>query len=365
MLDVVISRIMWPINAVSQRLSAPYGFLMDVTVPKFSSVLARVGLASLVHAPDQHSSETAQCLWEEARRRGISMHEVRFLGLPRRMFVASYQGKTCVFEGLPRPNRRQPSLDWIDDKAELKSRFLKAGFPVARGDVCRTEQQALVLLRSLQAPVITKPHTGSGGRHTTVHIATGEELRKGFFNAKQLSPWVIVEEELQGPVFRATLVGGKLVAVLRRDPPHVVGDGVHTITELVAEENSNPLREGPVFAKIALGNIDPNYIPKKSENVFFHFKVNWGVGGTSRDSTDETHPLNKQLFENIGAYLSDDIIGIDFMVPNISMPWTEQKRCGVIECNSLPLIGNHHFPFTGPRVNVAGAVWDLVFPSSK
>ena len=88
------------------------------------------------------------------------------------------------------------------------------------------------------------------------------------------------------------------------------------------------------------------------------------MAGSSRATTEETHPENKKLFEAIGEYLGDDIVGIDFMIPDIGKPWREE-RCGVIECNSLPLIGNHHFPYTGEVRNVAGKIWDMIFPDSS
>ena len=353
--------------------------LLNITAPAFVKLLTATGLGIVLDAPDAHASETTLALWEEARRRGIDMREMRILGLPRRLFTATYKGKSWVFEGLPRPARAQPSLHWIDDKAEMKRRFMKEGFPVAKGGVARTERQALRIFNALRhaqgktSPVVVKPHEGSNGRHVTVHIETEEELRRAFRNAHAVSPFVIVEEELAGPVFRATLLGGKLAAVLRRDPPHVTGDGESAVRDLVQRENENPLRRGPVFAVIDATSASSerelkrqglavDSVPPKGQKVFFHFKVNWGVGGTSHDVTAETHPANKKLFEEIGAYLKDDIIGIDFMAPDITRSFKEQERCGVIELNSLPLIGNHHFPYEGPAVNVAGAVWDMVFP---
>ena len=186
---------------------------------------------------------------------------------------------------------------------------------------------------------------------------------------------MIVEEELLGPVFRITFVNQKLAGVLRRDPPQVIGDGHSTIQELVEKENKNPLRQGPVFAKISLANsyakreldlrgLKESSVPAVGEVVLFHFKVNWGVGGTSRDATSLVHPENLKLFEDIARYLKDDIFGLDFMIQDISESWRKQKRCGVIECNSLPLIGNHHFPYTGEVRNVAGNIWDMIFPES-
>mgnify|MGYP001587682172 FL=1 len=367
MVDELIAPLFTPLTAV-QRLIAPLiGPLIDRGAPLIAKIASSLGLGMLKSEPGPLDSETTQALWSEANRRGIELRQFYPLGLRRNLFIARREGHYFAFEGLPRTNRISSALAWMDDKAEMKSRFQRQGFPVARGSACRTEAQALRQFRSLTAPIIAKPHINTGGRHTTVGIISAEHLRRAFHTAKQLSHRVMIEEELIGPVFRATLIDRKLAAVLRRDPPQVIGDGVHTVRQLVDEENKNPLRAGPVFAKISMNNamIDWGSVPRPGQKIFFHFKVNWGVGGTSRDATDETHDANKKLFEDIGRYINDDIVGIDFMIQDISQPWQSQDRCGVIECNSLPLIGNHHFPFSGPARNVAGAVWDLVFPERR
>lgn len=372
--DSIFRRVFRPVDFVVRAITPAIDVLIDRLFPLMAPVLFRVGWATKVLQPDSHSSETAQALWAEAGARGIEMYEVRLFGLPRRSFVARRGRKTVVFEGLPRRPRVQRSILWIDDKAEVKKRFRKAGFPVPKGASASSERGALRVFKTLQKPVIVKPKEGSAGRHTTVRINTEEELLWAHRNARLVSPSVIVEEELSGPIFRATLVARKLAAVLRRDPPQVTGDGSSTIRELVARENENPLRRGPVFAEIRVDSpvsirelerqgLTPESVLSPEEKAFFHFKVNWGVGGTSYDVTEKTHPDNRELFEKIGEYLGNDIVGIDFIIEDIGKSWREVERCGVIECNSLPLIGNHHFPYKGPVRNVAGAIWDMVFPS--
>jgi cyanophycin synthetase len=50
----------------------------------------------------------------------------------------------------------------------------------------------------------------------------------------------MVERFLPGHDFRLLVVGDKLVAAARRDPPQVMGDGEHTVRELV--DIVNPTR---------------------------------------------------------------------------------------------------------------------------
>jgi D-alanine-D-alanine ligase-like ATP-grasp enzyme len=52
----------------------------------------------------------------------------------------------------------------------------------------------------------------------------------------------MVERYLPGHDFRLLVIGNKLVAAARRDPPQVVGDGKHTVRELVDIVNADPRR---------------------------------------------------------------------------------------------------------------------------
>ena len=161
-----------------------------------------------------------------------------------------------------------------------------------------------------------------------------------------------------------------LAATLRRDQPHVIGDGVHSINELVQQANTNPARSGPYFHQMILDetakqelawqNMTVSSTPEKGQRVTLHQKINWGVGGTTADVSDVVHPDNIGLFEETARVLKAPIVGIDFIIPDITRSWKEQDRCGIIECNSMPFFDNHHLPFEGEPRNVAKLIWDMV-----
>ena len=54
-----------------------------------------------------------QVLWEEARRRGIEMQNMRFLGRPTDIFRYKKNNHWEYFNGLPRVGRDNPALAWI------------------------------------------------------------------------------------------------------------------------------------------------------------------------------------------------------------------------------------------------------------
>ena len=118
-------------------------------------------------------------------------------------------------------------------------------------------------------------------------------------------------------------------------------------------------------------------IPGNGKVVTFSQKTSRGVGGTTTEVTDITHPENVAMLEHVAKFLDDPLVGVDFIIEDITKSWQEPARpdgsgrsggeqhCGIIECNSLPFIDLHHYPLFGKSNNVAGKLWDLVLPESK
>jgi cyanophycin synthetase len=166
-------------------------------------------------------------------------------------------------------------------------------------------------------------------------------------------------------------VDNKIEGVLRRDQPHVTGDGAHTVKQLLEIENRNPIRHGPIFspliaerdadAELERQGLDWESIPQNGRRVELNQKVNWSAGGSTEDVTDIVHPDNWRLFEEIGAFLNDPLVGMDFIIGDISRSWKDQSRCGTIELNTAPFIDSHHYPFKGKVRDVAGKLWEVVF----
>ena len=345
--------------------------------PATARLFATLGLGEIVTRADDKNNWRARVLWEEAERRGIVMREFRPFGLAREIFYATYGTDTRGFDGLPRPRTaHEAALDWMDDKGVILKKFRAAGVPVPRGASVSNVKDAEKIFHSIvvseDTAVIVKPSIGSRSRHTYIHITDVEALRVAFKKAKELSPRVVVEEELVGFVFRITFVGGKIAGIMRREPAHVIGDGTHTVHQLIVEENNNPLRHGAHFHELPLGEetiqivkeqkLSLEDIPATGRMVIVHPKVSRSYGASNTEITD-VHPDNEKLFLHIAKVLDDPLVGVDFMIDDMARSWKEQK-CGVIECNSLPFIDLHHFPLKGPTRNTAGIVWDLIFSES-
>jgi D-alanine-D-alanine ligase-like ATP-grasp enzyme len=346
---------------------------VDKYFPRLFKALAGVGLGKIISIPDDVMVMRERVFWEEGRKRGIDVWGYRLIKTGNTISVATHDGKSIVFDTIPRPKHGN---EWMDDKDKLREHLPGYGIPMAKGGVCSSFEEACVLFDRSTPPVIAKPNRGSRSRHTTTHVDTKEELRVAFEKAQQLSPWVIIEEELVGLVYRGTVIGGKVIGILRREPALVTGDGTHTVRELIEIENRNPLRKGPIFHEIQVH--DPEHdkelarhgmtlesVPPEGMLVTLSQKASRGLGGGATDVTDETHPDIIRILEQVAEIVEDPLIGIDFIVEDVTRSWKEQPRSGVLECNSAPFIDLHLSPLHGKPRNTPGALWDLIFPSAK
>lgn len=376
----------WYLEAMSRIVDPILFRVFNPRLPRIYENLAKLGLGYIHESSKKKDSWKIKCMWASAEKKGIKMRKYSLFKNSRGTYwaehtevtpmepigVPSVKKRVALFDTLPRPaGKDSKALSWMDDKGLMRKKMSASQIPVARGGVAMTISGGLKLFRNLDKPVITKPSQGSRSRHTTIHINTEEQFKRAFKSAKQLSPWVVVEEELKGMVFRGTIVDGKIVAVMRREPPHVVGDGMHPIKELVIETNKNPKRKGPIFHEIELG-VDAEEdlslqgltwlsVPENGRVVTLGQKVGRTSGASTTDVTDIIHPENTRLLEKIYEIAKDPLIGVDFIMEDISKPWTEQKKSGVIELNSMPFIDLHHYPLFGEPRDVAGALWDAVF----
>lgn len=309
----------------------------------------------------------ARVLWEEAFARNIEIEEIKPFGQPIDLYRAKIEDKYHYFVNLPRKESEGLSnLSWVDDKFLLKKKLLEHNLPVAVGGSFRTLSKALKTFNALEKPVIVKPRAGSRGRHTTTFVYTKEQLTEAFKIAKQLCSWVIVEEHLFGDVQRGTVIGGKLIGVLGGSPPRVTGDGTRTIAELTKiKDSQRPEKVKPIQINLSFlqrQNLTLMTILPIDKTVMLSEKIGVNYGGTSYNCTPQTHPDTIKMFEEAGKILDISIVGFDFIIPDISKSYKEQKS-GIIEANGAPFINLHHDPLYGESINAAKYVWDMVLAS--
>lgn len=339
-------------------------------------ILLAVGFLVEVEAKDSDEElhNRSLVVIREARGRGIPIKVIKnIFGQNTNHFTIQLNGVKKIFECFPHLTLNCVPTVAFDDKGGFKELLRKEGLPYAQGAVFQDYVSAIRYVRStIGFPVVVKPKSGSLSKHTTCNIQNESELQEAISIVKIISKEFVVEEHINGDVYRVTLVNGVMVASCRREPPNIIGDGKHTIKELVGIKNKNPMRgenykKNFTLHKITISarthfvlssqkmNLDS--VPADGKKVYMHDKVILACGADIHDTTNDVHPDNESLFKKVYELCQVPLIGIDFISTDISKSYHEQK-CAILEVNSLPYIDMHHYPATGKERNIAGHVLD-------
>jgi D-alanine-D-alanine ligase-like ATP-grasp enzyme len=109
-------------------------------------------------------------------------------------------------------------------------------------------------------PGVVKPARGTGvGAGITGGVRTAADLRRAALRAARYGDDLLVERELEGPVYRVLVLDGDVLDVIARRPPELTGDGRSTVLELVQAENARRIEARGHEALWAL-TIDPDLV---------------------------------------------------------------------------------------------------------
>ncbi|MBB3244238.1 cyanophycin synthetase [Herbaspirillum sp. Sphag64] len=259
------------------------------------------------------------------------------------------------------------------DKELTKMLLHAAGVPVPIGRVVETAEDAWAAAQEIAAPVVIKPRDGNQGKGVAVNISTKEQITAAFNAAVRISDEIIVERYLPGHDYRLLVIGKNLVAAARRDPPQVIGDGVHTIRQLVDKVNSDPLRgdghatsltkirfDDIALATLSKQNFDAESIPPQGARVVLRNNANLSTGGTATDVTDDVHPELAARAVAAAQMVGLDICGVDIVCNSVHKPLEEQEG-GIVEVNAAPGLRMHLSPSYGKGRAVGEAIINTMF----
>ena len=258
------------------------------------------------------------------------------------------------------------------DKDLTKRLLHAAGVPVPLGKPVDTVEEAWEVAQKVGLPVVVKPQDGNQGKGVTVNITDRAQLEEAYKNAADYGT-VMVERFLPGHDFRLLVVGDQLVAAARREPPQVLGDGQHTVRELVDQVNLDPRRgEGHAtsltkirlddiaVARLAMQDLTPDSVPSKGQRVILRNNANLSTGGTATDVTDDVHPEVAARAVAAAQMVGLHICGVDMVAETVLRPLEEQGG-GFVEVNAAPGLRMHLAPSYGKPRNVGQAMVDRLF----
>jgi cyanophycin synthetase len=269
---------------------------------------------------------------------------------------------------------RHTAVEIASDKRLTNQILSDLGLPVPRQARVRGPEDAVEAAEKLGYPVVVKPLDGNHGKGVSINLTTPEQVRAAFEEAYEFSSVVIVETFQEGHDYRILVVDGKVVAAAQRVPGHVVGDGAHTIAELVEIVNQDPRRgigHEKVLTRLELdaqglrlieeAGLTPESVLAGGQVFYLRSTGNLSTGGTSVDKTDAIHYDNRIMAERAVKAIGLDVGGVDFISPDIGRSHKEAGGA-IVEVNAAPGFRMHTAPTEGKPRDVAGPVLDLLFP---
>jgi cyanophycin synthetase len=259
------------------------------------------------------------------------------------------------------------------DKELTKKLLEAAGVPAPYGRLVESADDAWAAALEIGLPVVVKPKDGNQGKGVTVNVMTRAHMQIAYDVAREFRDDIMIERFLPGNDFRLLVVGDKLVAAARRDPPQVIGDGVLTVRQLVEKVNSDPRRgtghatsltkirfDEIALARLGVQGFSADSIPSLGQRVILRNNANLSTGGTATDVTDDVHPDVAARAVEAAQMVGLDICGVDVVCDSVLKPIEEQGG-GVVEVNAAPGLRMHLSPSYGKGRPVGEAIISNMF----
>jgi cyanophycin synthetase len=249
----------------------------------------------------------------------------------------------------------------------------EAGIPVPEGEAATTRESALGAARRLGFPVTVKPLMASPA-DVAVECANAAQVEQAFAGAAQEG--IIVEQSVAGKSFRVLVAGGRIAAAAWRRPAQVHGDGVHTVGELVAIENRNPLRsedhvniltairlDAHADTVLARQGLTRDSVAPAGQAVRLRARANLATGGTVEDVTDRLPASTRRLCVRTAATIGLDVVGIDIVCADIGAPLRAQGGA-IVAITAMPDVRMHEHPTVGMARDAGDAIVDSLLGDS-
>jgi cyanophycin synthetase len=341
-----------------ERAAFDFGRLRDDLISRAQEIVLGPTTASLVAEAKRRDIPAIRLDEHSLVQLGYGKHQQRIR--------AAVTGKTSNI-----------AVETASDK-ELTIKLLgDVGIPVPRHRRVRDEAGAAAAAETLGFPLVVKPLDVSHGRGVSLNLKTVDEVVSAFRIANEYTSSVLVESYLPGNDYRVLVINGEVVAVAERVPAHVVGDGRHSIGELIEIVNRDPRRgfgHEKVLTKIRINHQSELLLQRAGytldtvlpagERFFLAATANLSTGGTAIDRTTEINYETREIARRAALIVGLDVAGIDIITPDIAQPLREVGG-GIVEVNAGPGFRMHLQPLEGTPRNVARHVIDMLFPRGQ
>jgi len=300
-------------------------------------------------------NKTTECYYNSANKLFLRIQLHSYLSFS--VFLAKNE---YLFNGSRHPLNSDLANSIADDKYLMKQQLLEANLPIPRGISLSKKEFAAGKLKSkiknLHYPLVAKPRIGMQGTDVLCNIKTIEVLQTYLEEKFTTYEFILIEEfhaNLQS--YRVLILHNKVIGTVLRIPASVIGDGLHSISELIDQTNLERqkndtlapiLLDEELYCRLAELGIDLAHVPKKEERIILAYTSNASRGGTYKSLGKEICPKNAKLLIKAAKKLNLNLVGIDVQCEDLTIP-IEESRGVIIETNTNVSVRIHEQPLEG------------------
>ena len=245
---------------------------------------------------------------------------------------AGYKANEVIVQAT-RTSRDSCIFEYVtDDKLYARELFAAAGIRVPKTislTRAQIENGSFSVSALVNRPSVIKPKSANYGDGITIFedVPKGSDMEYALRRTLEYDDTVLIEELVCGEEYRFFLIGGRVRSVVKRIPANVIGDGVHTVKELIAIKEAT--RRFKRWEKTIIVNetthrmlkalgMDSDTVPDNGKQIYLQKVSNASLGGETADVTDEIPQRFKKAAEKAAELFHAFICGVDIIIPDIT-----------------------------------------------
>jgi cyanophycin synthetase len=288
---------------------------------------------------------------------GLSTNDL-LIEMKNNGYIIDEQNKTvkkcndnhCITKSYKKHFNTIEAIKLVKDKFNTSSMLIKNGIPVPKfAKIDSNDKNILTIMNNnmIYFPIVLKPIDGTFGIDVITNIDNEKELNESINILKEKYKELMLEEQINGDCYRIFVFNNKVIDVIKREKPYVIGNGINTVNELIEERNKEQEKLGLFQTK----NVSNLFIIKQgytldtiledNTKVYISNVINMHNGARiSRIPLDNIPKKNIDMFINTNKYLKISCSGLDYLSDDITVEY-DKNNSKILEVNGTPDTGIH------------------------
>jgi GNAT-family acetyltransferase (TIGR03103 family) len=346
-------------NGQAKGLYAKLGFreLQTFSIKRKNGINEALFIGPGPHTP---MNPYARIIVDEALRRGI---EVQVDDADAGLFTLNHGGRRIRCRESLSDLTSAVSMTLCQDKRLTHRALARAGLHLPAQRLAGSAEDNAAFLAE-HGSLVVKPVDGEQGQGVAVDLRTPLDVQDAIERASAFDSRVLLESFHPGFDLRILVIGFAVVAAAIRRPAEVIGDGQHSIGELIdaqsrrrqaaTEGESRIPKDAETLRTLHAAGVDYDSVLSAGQRLAVRKTANLHTGGSLEDVTDILHPVLADAAVKAARALDIPVVGLDLLVPA-----ADQPKYVFIEANERAGLANHQPQPTAERFI------DLLFPLSQ